>query len=104
MKITRKDTSTIIQPAGRLDINTSEELRQSVIEAFDHGAQRLLIDCREVTFLDSSGLSAMVMALKKARELNVPLSLYGLDEQAKILFRFTGMDRVFNILEEIPAT
>ena len=103
MKITRKDTNTIIQPTGRLDINTSETLRQSVIEAFNHGAKTLLIDCREVTFLDSSGLSAMVMALKKARELNVPLSLYGLDEQAMILLRLTGMNKVFNILEEMPV-
>lgn len=103
MKITRQNADATIRPVGSLDINTSDALRRSVIEAFEGGAQTLLIDCSEVTFLDSSGLSAMVMALKKARELNVPLSLYGLDEQAMILFRLTGMNKVFTILEELPA-
>lgn len=104
MNITYQNETATIRPVGNLDINTSEALRKSVIEAFETEAKTLLIDCRDVTFLDSSGLSAMVMALKKARELNVSLSLYGLDEQAMMLFRLTGMNKVFHILEEAPAS
>lgn len=103
MKIIRQDTGIIIRPVGSLDINTSEALRETVLEAFEGGAQTLLIDCSNVTFLDSSGLSAMVMALKKARELDIPLTLCGLDEQAMLLFRLTGMNKVFNIAEEMAA-
>ena len=99
MEIIHQNSSAIIRPVGSLDINTSEALRKSVIEAFEKGAEALLIDCRDVTFLDSSGLSAMVMALKKARELNVQLSLCSIDEQAMLLFQLTGMNKVFNILE-----
>ena len=103
MKIVRQNTSAIIRPTGSLDINTSDELKKAVIEVFEDGARSLLIDCQEVTFLDSSGLSAMVMALKKARELQVQLALCSIDEQAMLLFQLTGMNKVFNILEDRAA-
>lgn len=103
MKITHYEDSAIIQPIGSLDINTSDELSKAVIEAFESGAKSLLIDCQAVTFLDSSGLSVMVMALKKARELHVKLALCSINEQAMMLFKLTGMNKVFNILEDSAA-
>ncbi len=99
MEIIRQGAGAIIRPVGRLDINTSEALRQAVTTTFESGIQTLVIDCQAVTFLDSSGLSAMVMALKKARELHIQLALCSLDEQAMLLFQLTGMNKVFNILE-----
>ena len=103
MEIIRQNAGAIIRPFGSLDINTSEELKQAVVEVFEDGARSLLIDCQDVTFLDSSGLSAMVMALKKARELHVRLALCSIDEQAMLLFQLTGMNKVFNILEDSTA-
>ena len=103
MEIIYHNNKAIIRPVGSLDINTSDALRKAVIEAFEDGARSLLIDCQDITFLDSSGLSVMVMALKKARELHIQLALCSIDEQAMLLFRLTGMDKVFNIVENSEA-
>lgn len=103
METIRQAKTTIIRPVGSLDINTSDELRQAVIGALESGSQTLLIDCQNVTFLDSSGLSAMVMALKKTREFNSRLALCSVDEQAMMLFKLTGMNKVFDILEDNDA-
>lgn len=100
METIHQAQGTIIRPVGSLDINTSDELRRTVITALENGAETLLIDFQNVTFLDSSGLSAMVMALKKAREFNTQLSLCSVDEQAMMLFNLTGMNKVFDILED----
>jgi anti-anti-sigma factor len=93
----------IIRPVGSLDISNSDTLRQAVTEAISQGAQSLLINCQEISFLDGSGLSVMVMALKKAKEANIRLALCSVGEQALLLFELTGMNRVFDIFENQAA-
>jgi anti-anti-sigma factor len=96
-------SNIVIRPIGSLDISSSDTLRQEVTEAINQGAQSLLINCQEVSFLDSSGLSVMVMALKKAKETNIRLALCSVGEQAILLFQLTGMNRVFEIFENQAA-
>jgi len=47
--------------------------------------------------MDSSGLGALVQSLKMTREVNVKLLLCSFNDQIKMLFELTGMDRVFEI-------
>jgi anti-anti-sigma factor len=50
--------------------------------------------------MDSSGLGALVQSLKMTREVNVKLLLCSFNDQIKMLFELTGMDRVFEIFAE----
>lgn len=93
----------IIQPQGSLDINSSDALRQEVVDTLNKGTSSLLVDCTNVTFMDSSGLSALVMALKLARESSVRFALCTVGEQSAMLFRLTGMDKVFEMFEDRAA-
>ncbi|TAF22472.1 MAG: anti-sigma factor antagonist [Oscillatoriales cyanobacterium] len=73
----------IIQPSGILDGTT--------------GADVVLIDFTDVTFMDSSGLGALVLALKTVRAAGSQLVVCSINEQIRILFELTSMDRVFEI-------
>ncbi|MEM6451603.1 MAG: STAS domain-containing protein [Cyanobacteria bacterium P01_D01_bin.105] len=96
-------TVAIIQIEGSLDVTNSDALRQDIIKTLDQDASHLLVDCQKVTFMDSSGLSALVMALKLARESSVRFALCAVGEQAAMMFRLTGMDKVFDIFEDRAA-
>lgn len=82
---------------GSIDISNSDALRQQAVDLINGGATNLLIDCSEVTFMDSSGLGALVMALKTMREAKGKLAICSIPDQIKMLFRLTGMDKVFTI-------
>jgi anti-sigma B factor antagonist len=103
MTISHQDNLLIIKTDSSVDIVNSETLRQEVIKAIEQGAQNLLIDCQDLSFLDSSGLSVMVMALKRAREANIRMALCAVGEQAMLLFQLTGMTKVFEIFEDRAA-
>ncbi|MEO1401614.1 MAG: STAS domain-containing protein [Cyanobacteria bacterium J06635_1] len=103
METDRENNSIIIQPEGSVDINSSDALRREILDGVNQGSQTILIDCQDITFMDSSGLSAMVMALKLARDANIRLALCSVSEQASLLFRLTGMDKVFEIFEHRAA-
>jgi len=49
--------------------------------------------------MDSSGLGALVLALKAVRMAGGRLFVCSINEQIRILFELTSMDRVFEIFE-----
>ena len=57
----------------------------------------MLIDFQDVTFMDSSGLGALVLALKTVRAAGGKLFICSINEQVRMLFELTSMDRVFQI-------
>ena len=97
------DSNIVIQPESSLDVNTSESLRKEIADAIDRNPDTVLIDCQAITFMDSSGLSALVMALKLSKEKGIRFALCSVGEQAKMLFQLTGMDRIFDMFENRAA-
>ncbi|NEP89452.1 MAG: STAS domain-containing protein [Okeania sp. SIO2C2] len=86
-----------IQPNGILDGTKATEFRQEINEQVEAGADIILIDFKDVTFMDSSGLGALVLALKTVRAAGGQLVVCSINEQVRILFELTSMDRVFDI-------
>ncbi len=87
----------IIKPSGILDATTSQELRVQITECVNSGIKIILVDFQDVTFMDSSGLGALVLAFKALRAVDSKLFICSVNEQIKILFELTGMDKVFTI-------
>ena len=88
----------IFQPSGILDASESQEFRQEITEIIaDSGAKIVLVDFQNVTFMDSSGLGALVLAFKALRAADIKLVICSINEQVRILFELTGMDKVFEI-------
>ncbi len=87
----------VVQPTGILDGTQAAEFRQEVSELVESGADIILIDFKDVTFMDSSGLGALVLALKTVRAAGGKMYICSVHEQIKMLFELTSMDRVFDI-------
>ena len=88
---------TYIEPSGILDGTKATSFRQEISEQVNAGAGVIVIDLKDVTFMDSSGLGALVLALKTVRAAQGQLVICSINEQIKILFELTSMDRVFKI-------
>lgn len=94
------DDRVIIRLDGRLDLQAAPEVRQQLEAAA--GPTRLIVDMARVTFVDSSGLGALVSGLKAARREGGELRLAAPGEQARQLLKLTTLDRVFPIEAESP--
>lgn len=97
------DKIKVVRPVGILDEIRATQLRREVGEAVDSGATQLLINLKEVTFVNSSGLSALVSALKTIRGIGGKLYLCSANDQVKLLFQLTRMDQVFQTFEDEEA-
>ncbi len=81
----------------RLDAHNSGELKAEMLKLFDEGKNNILIDLKDVRFVDSSGLGSLVSGFKNASARNGNLKLCGLQQQVKSMFELTRLHRVFEI-------
>ena len=93
----------IIRVFGELDTLTSPELREQIQQALAQRPPALLIDLAAVSFIDSSGLSALVAGLKSLKLNGGRLALLGLQPQARTIFAITQADTLFAIFDDEQA-
>lgn len=81
---------------ARVDARLASELKQRLLELIASGHPRIALDLSEVEFLDSSGLGAIIAALKQL-DGQGDLVIVGAKPAVKNLFRLTRMDKVFRM-------
>jgi anti-sigma B factor antagonist len=81
----------------RVDAHNSDELKDKLKNLFETGSKNILVDLRDVRFIDSSGLGALVSGYKNAITHQGTLKLSTLQPQVKSMFELTRLHRVFDI-------
>lgn len=85
----------VIAPTGDIDIATAPLLRERLDDLIDSGVRRILVSCRNVTFIDSSGLALLLSRARRLFRLGGLLSL--VDASAQVA-RFLQIARLIDVL------
>lgn len=85
----------VIQPCGILDGISANQLRREISDAVENGADMILVDFQDITFMNSTGIGALVSTLRTVRSAGSELFICSLNEQVQMIFKLTKMDRVF---------
>jgi anti-sigma B factor antagonist len=93
----------VVRLDGRLNMVAAPRLKSAIEDVVDHGGTHVLVDLTAVTFMDSSGLGALIAALKKARQAQGDLRIAGVNEQVATVLRLTNLDRVLRPFESVEA-
>ncbi|MCY7333785.1 MAG: STAS domain-containing protein [Pseudanabaena sp. CAN_BIN31] len=96
-------SSRVLEPVGLIDNAGGTQLRREVSELIELGIETILIDFTNITFMDSSGLGALVDILQRVRKNESELYLCSLNDQVQIIMELTKMDKVFNLLPDRAA-
>ncbi|KAE9631065.1 STAS domain-containing protein [Parasedimentitalea maritima] len=92
--------------AERIDATIAIQFKEDMRNETEGGADRVILDLSEVEFIDSSGLGAIVAAMKQLGSSR-KMDLAGLSPMVDKVFRLTRMDTVFDLyasLNEATAT
>jgi anti-anti-sigma factor len=87
-----------IRPSGILNAESGQALLQQVSEFLRSTPEVVVIDCEQITFMDSSGFGALVSCLKRVREAGARLALRSPASQMKLVLEITGTDKVFEYI------
>jgi anti-sigma B factor antagonist len=94
-----KPVIKLLQPSGILDSTQSTPFRQEISKLVEDKTDIVVIDFKDVTFMDSSGLGALVLSREAILSKGAKLFICSINEQIKMLFELTNVDRVFEIFD-----
>jgi anti-anti-sigma factor len=101
IQVVQNGQSTRIAPAGELDIATTPALEQAITEATAEPGGKLVLDLRELTFMDSTGLRTLAQCNARAEQDGFTLSIWRGSRQIERVLEISGLGALLP-LEDAP--
>ncbi len=101
MKVNRYENQMAeVVPGEKIDITNSDDFKSTLLELFDGGYKKIIVDFQNVTGIDSSGLGKILLFQKKLKEVGGELSIVNVkNEYVLKMFKMIHLDKVININE-----
>ncbi|MEM8603913.1 MAG: STAS domain-containing protein [Cyanobacteria bacterium P01_H01_bin.121] len=90
----------VLELKGTLDNPSGQQLLQDVQAALQSDITVILLDCQQVTFMDSGGLAALVKLVKATQAAGARFCLCSMRDQVSMLLKMTRMENIFEIFED----
>jgi anti-sigma B factor antagonist len=92
----------VLTIAGEVDLCTEGLLREAADDLVEQGCRELIIDCEDVSYLDSSGIRALVQIHQTLHERHGSLTIRRVDAHLRRLFDITGLTNMMIITDLAP--
>ena len=96
IRVRRGPGHTILTAAGEIDIATVAQFRARLFALADEG-RPVIADLDQVSFIDASGLGALIGAARRAAAHGTSLHVVCARSQTRQLFHLTGLDRQLHL-------
>ncbi len=94
---TPREGVAVVALGGEVDVYTSPQVKQAILDLLNGGTTRLVVDLTGVDYLDSTGLGVLIGGLKRARERDGDLKLICDNVRILRIFEITGLTKIFDI-------
>ena len=91
LEVRSEGRSTVIAVRGELDLASSPALQEELDRVAASDSEMLIIDLRELDFMDSTGLSVLVRAHQRIEEQGRQLAMVKGPQQVQRLLSLTGV-------------
>jgi anti-anti-sigma factor len=88
---------------GTLNITTADRFNQAIQDQLDRQRTKIIVDCRNVEYISSVGLGALVALQARLRKKGGEVKLAGVQGVTAEAIRIVGLDRVLNIYADLEA-
>lgn len=90
----------VLKIQGRLDAASVPAFKQNCLDHLAAGTC-LVIDCSELTFVDSSGLGSLVAVLRTFNKQDATIRLAGILPEVRSIFELTRLNKVFDMFNSV---
>lgn len=95
--VSSEDTRHEVRLLGDLDMATAAQLREELARLVASGAKLVTVDLADLAFIDSTGLSVLITALKRLRHGGGDMALRSPRPGTLKVLEITGLTEVFAI-------
>ncbi|MFA4996045.1 MAG: STAS domain-containing protein [Patescibacteria group bacterium] len=107
MEVSTASIFPVISLEGEVDIYTSPQLKQQIMDTMKEDGVNLIVDLNKVDYLDTTGLGVMLSSLRRIREQDGNLALACSSPRILNVFNYTDLNKTFDIyatVEEAVAS
>lgn len=90
----------VVRVRGEVDLSWSQRLRKAILDALA-SARPVAVDLSAVTYIDSSGIAALVEGFQNARGKGQRFSLVAVSKPVHAVLELARLDRVFPIFPSL---
>jgi anti-sigma B factor antagonist len=98
MSVECAEQQAVVRVTGEIDMETSPALKARLLELAHGGVQQITVDMTDTEFIDSTGLHALVVAVKELRLQGGDLLLRSPSKSAARLLQLTGLDTLVKVI------
>jgi anti-sigma B factor antagonist len=91
--------AVVLAVTGELDLRTSPELEEHLNRAFVAGTELVILDLRQIEFMDSTGLRVLLGAHQRAHENGRRFALVRGADQVERVLTLTGVRDLLTVVD-----
>lgn len=95
ISVVQTDHAAVLRVIGKLDRATAPRLRKELLWLIDGGIRAMTMDLAHLDFIDSTGLSVLVMAMKRLREQGGDITIQSPQPTTVEILELSGLTTVF---------
>lgn len=92
-----QNQTLVVTVEGEVDVSNVKELKQKLEENILKYRPDIILDCEQLSYIDSTGLGVLISALKKAQNYGKEIKIVQLKPYLFKIFELTGLDKIFEI-------
>jgi len=101
--VLRQHRSNVLSLEGDIDLHVSPVVTESLNAMIKKKPKRMVIDLSGVTYIDSAGMAALILAMQEVEAYSGEFFLSGLPETLRSIFETSRLDRTFRIFPDVDA-
>lgn len=103
VSVQRTEARAVVRPNAELNLFVADDFRQVVSDLVSDGVQELVLDCRSLVRVDSSGLGALIFTRRDLEERGCRVALAAVPERMQDLLRLSGLWDYFTIFDAVES-
>ena len=97
----QSDGGVILDLSGDIDLAHSPQMRKALLgEIKEKKVRKVLLNLKNVRYIDSSGIASLVEGLKASRDTGSRLILFSLSTNVREVMKLSRLQTVFEIFED----
>ena len=93
----------VVRMPQEIDVTIADEIREELLAVLNQGASALVLDMTRTTFCDSSGVSAVVRAQRRASASGAGLRVATSSPVVLRVFSLVGLDQLIDVHPDVSS-
>ena len=91
--------TNMVSIRGEIDIYSIEKFRDTIEEKIKTQASEIILDCSELSYMDSTGKGVLIELRNKTKELGQKIIMMNPRPNIRKLLALTGVDKIIEIVD-----